>query len=168
MVITRKRKIMFLLMVAILIACLSFITFLRDLYACPGVVAPVVEEPPEPRVYEKSGSGFTVLMYNKLLGREPEDSGLELWRELLETRTITAAEMVKRIILGEEAQNRISGYSEFLTFLYDKILNREPDTDGYNSWLDIINAGMTKEAVVESFANSQEFADLYSQFGVIP
>lgn len=44
---------------------------------------------------------------------------------------------------------------------------READEAGFNYWLDLINNNMTREEVFAGFANSEEFYNLCSKYGVV-
>ena len=120
--------------------------------------------------YEKSESGFVTLFYNRLLLRAPEQEGLDAWIARLKSGEITGAGLVERFIFGEECQARISDYSdeEFITFLYWALFNRAPEEYGFNAWLARMNAGMTREEVVDGFTHSEEFVNICNAFGFIP
>ena len=169
MIAATRRNILLISILVILVLLMTITTFSKDLFAC-GVKPVVEEEPPKPRVYEKSESGFTELMYNKLLGREPIDTELELWSSLLSSKKVSVLEMTKSFILGEEAQNVFPELSdqEFVDHLYEKLLNRKSDTDGYNNWILFLNSGGNREDVIKGFTESKEFENLYTDFGVIP
>ena len=53
-------------------------------------------------------------------------------------------------------------------FLYKALFDREPGNINYNIWLLLMNAGMTRENVVNSFTHSTEFSNLCDQFGILP
>lgn len=44
----------------------------------------------------------------------------------------------------------------FLEALYNKLLRREPDKDGFSYWLGILESGIARESVFEAFAKSDE------------
>jgi hypothetical protein len=120
--------------------------------------------------YEATSSGFTTLFYNRLLQRPPEQDGLDVWIERLESGEITGADLVKSFIFGEECQARISEYTneEFITFLYWALFNRAPEEYGFNAWLERMAATMTREDVVEMFTQSEEFVNTWKLFGITP
>lgn len=120
--------------------------------------------------YEATATGFTTFLYNRILGRAPEQEGLDAWLALLDSGAVTGADMVYRFILGEECQAKISEYTneEFITFLYRVLFNREPEEAGFNAWLERMAATMTREEVVERFTHSEEFINLCNEFGIIP
>jgi hypothetical protein len=132
--------------------------------------APISEPEKKPIIYYKNPDGFIRYMYRNILSRDPEDAGLNSWLGRLISREVTAADLVKSSMFGEECGAVFSQYSneEFITFIYKVILWREPEESGFNTWLTLMNSGMTKEEIVDKFTHSEEFANLWKQFGVIP
>ena len=120
--------------------------------------------------YDKNSSGFINLFYNRLLLRNPESEGLNAWISRIGDGSISDKDLVKKIIFGEECQTRIGDYSdsEFITFLYSAIFNRNPEDLGYQAWMDRMASGMTREEVVSGFSQSDEFIKLCESFGILP
>ena len=120
--------------------------------------------------YEETTTGFVTMLYNRILSRAPESEGLNAWVGWLGDGDITGADIVYRFIFSEECQARIAGYTneEFITFLYRALFGREPDAEGFDAWLARMNAGMTKEEVVNGFTRSEEFVNLCNMFGITP
>ncbi len=119
-------------------------------------------------VFGNTNSGFVALFYNRLLNRVPDKEGGHIWVTRLASGGLTDAGLVKQLIFSVECQNIISNYTneQFITFLYQTLLNREPDPDGLNTWLTRMSAGMTKERVVNAFTDSVEFKNICGLFGL--
>ena len=49
--------------------------------------------------------------------------------------------------------------SEFVTLLYNNVLNRAPDQSGLAGWVDSLDAGTAREAIVIGFSESAEFKE---------
>lgn len=60
----------------------------------------------------------------------------------------------------------ITSPEEFITFLYKNVLDRDPDPDGYNNWVSLIQSGMSKEDILLHFIDSDEFKDICKMFGL--
>ena len=118
--------------------------------------------------YEKSKVGFTTMFFNQLLSRDPEQNELDDLVAKLISGDIDGAGLVKDIIFSEESLAKTSNYTdlEFITFLYEAVFGRDPDTHGQNSWYTIISSGMAREEVVDNFVHTAEFEDLCILFGV--
>jgi len=62
----------------------------------------------------------------------------------------------------------ISSFSdaEFITFLYENVLDRDADPDGYAGWVSAMNSGMSKEDVLLHFIDSEEFKNICTMLGL--
>lgn len=129
-----------------------------------GPIIPIIKINEKPLSdYEEKDSGFVTLLYNRVLDRAPDATGLDGWVGALESGALTRMDLVNKFIFSDECQNTISDYTneQFIEFLYQALFNRGPDSDGLNNWLTLMSAGMTKEEVVNCFTNCLEFGNLY-------
>ncbi len=46
-------------------------------------------------------------------------------------------------------------------------MNREPDSAGYNDWLNQLNNGASRESVFQGFAGSVEWSNICSEYGIV-
>lgn len=85
---------------------------------------------------EFTPSGYMNTLFKKIFGRTPTDEELQALLNKL-SEGMGASEIVKEFILSKESQARLSVFTneEFLTFLYNVLLFREPETEGLNAWL---------------------------------
>lgn len=115
--------------------------------------------------------------YRAILGREPDDAGLQYWSSELQqgatrrwllsefvvstefTRLCGNYGIVRGNITGLEHADKSAGVTKFVTFIYRNVLKRDPDSGGLNYWAgEMLENGMTASRLVEEFAKSQEFA----------
>lgn len=115
--------------------------------------------------------------YRAILGREPDDAGLQYWlselqqgatRRWLLSEFVVSTEftrlcgnygIVRGNITGLEHADKSAGITKFVTFIYRNVLKRDPDSGGLNYWAgEMLENGMTASRLVEEFAKSQEFA----------
>lgn len=115
--------------------------------------------------------------YRAILGREPDDAGLQYWSSELQqgatrrwllsefvvstefTRLCGNYGIVRGNITGLEHADKSAGITKFVTFIYRNVLKRDPDSGGLNYWAgEMLENGMTASRLVEEFAKSQEFA----------
>ncbi len=125
-----------------------------------------------------SGSTYesVALLYQGALGRTPDAGGLSGWD------AIAAALPASAQALGAYALSDVSGNynttlsiaagftnspefiakygaltnTQFVTQLYANILDRSPDTAGFNGWMSQLSSGTTREHVLVGFADSAE------------
>ena len=119
-------------------------------------------------LYGASNIGFIKMLYDNILGRVSDDGGLNDWVTALNNGTITLGDVVYGFVFSKELEPMISSFSneEFITFLYENVLDRNADPDGYAGWLVNMSAGMTKEEVLLHFIDSTEFKDICIMFGL--
>jgi hypothetical protein len=149
-----------------------------------GYVAPTPSKPLTPEeqaaldlsiqqqvaVYGASNIGFAKTLYDNILGRASDEEGLNDWVTALNEGKITLGDVVFGFVFSKELEPIISpaGPEEFINFLYNNVLNREPDPDGFNNWLTLMQSGMTKEEVLSHFVDSDEFNNICEMFGLNP
>jgi hypothetical protein len=118
-------------------------------------------------LYGKTNTGFVKTLYDNILGRVPDDEGLNNWETALSNK-MTPKDVVYYFVFSEELKPKIAlmGPEEFVTFLYKNVFNREPDSDGYNNWVSLMKNGMSKEDVLLLFLNCDEFKNICIMFGL--
>ena len=115
-----------------------------------GDVVKYIGDSPERR-------GFVVTQtYERILDRRPDLPGLAYWSEGFIDR-LTAAELTLQIFASEEFFLRNGATNRgFVTGLYAKILNRTPDAEGLDYWVDRLDRGAGRRAVARQFVLSVE------------
>ena len=109
---------------------------------------------------------FISRCYEVALQRKPDEQGKNYWKELLKDKKRVGATMADEFILGKEYTERNKSDDEFIKDLYAMFMGREPETDGYNYWINNIKNGMNRREVFAGFANSQEFWNICNSFGI--
>jgi hypothetical protein len=83
-------------------------------------------------------STIVTKFYQDTLGRAPDPTGLAGWISALRSGQRTPAEVASMFYASDEYFARVGGTGNFVTSLYAKLLNRQPDTAGYNYWLAMV------------------------------
>jgi cytochrome c5/Ca2+-binding RTX toxin-like protein len=122
-----------------------------------------------------SNEGFVTLLYNNVLGRNPDAQGLARWTGDLEGGSSRA-----QVVLGFSespqftnettaqantfANNSLdSTWSDDVFRLYQATLARAPDLQGQTNWSErLANGERTLLEVANGFVGSQEFTNVYS------
>lgn len=119
---------------------------------------------------------YTALLYQGSLGRTPDAGGLESWETLV--NALPSSTKATGVYGLSDASGNFNGSlsiaagftnsaeftakygsltdSQFVTQLYSNILDRAPDTAGFNSWLGELGSGQSREHVLIGFAESAE------------
>ncbi|UCF91102.1 MAG: DUF4465 domain-containing protein [Desulfobacterales bacterium] len=103
--------------------------------------------------------------YRGLQGRMPDSPGFNAWLELIENAKPNGEQAVRELLHqiaqaflhSEEYGLRNKSDDEFLEDLYNGILRRGAQRSEFDGWRGFMNAGMTREEVLEDFINSPEF-----------
>jgi len=109
---------------------------------------------------------FVTRFYQQCLSRNPDQAGLDGWVNALVSGALTGADIANGFIFSQEFINRNTSNEEFVTILYNAFFGRAPDTVGYNGWVNSLNSGNSRQAVLNGFIYSQEFNNLASSYGI--
>ena len=106
----------------------------------------------------EGNAGQAYRLYKAAFDRAPDLKGLGYWiNELDNHAPITS--VAGNFILSDEFQ-RLYGVNvsnnDFIRLLYENVLDRSPDQNGYDYWLGDMAKGLTKEQVLVSFSESIE------------
>lgn len=102
-----------------------------------------------------------VRLYEAAFDRDPDSQGLGYWANL--TDDLSLVSMANRFIESPEfAQTHGSlGESDFVELIYNNILDRQADAEGKAFWLNQLEAGTDRGAVLVGIAESDESLALY-------
>ncbi|MCL5071452.1 MAG: DUF4214 domain-containing protein [Actinobacteria bacterium] len=122
--------------------------------------------------YGASATGFTKMLYDNILDRVPDESGLNNWTGLLGANQISASQMVYNFVFSGEMNTKISLMSnvDFINFVYQRILLTSSDSKSYDNWLSYINNGYSKEQTLTSIlsTSNEEWTNICKMFNVSP
>ncbi len=109
---------------------------------------------------------FVTRCYAIALGRTPDQEGLDSWVNQLESGSACGVSVAYGFVYSSEFQN--AGYDNptYVEKMYNMLLGRASDAEGKASWVELLDNGSSKEDIFTGFANSQEFYNLCSSYGV--
>jgi len=97
--------------------------------------------------------------YCSILDREADEGGLNNFVSLMTNDGWTAKQLVQALLNSEEFKQRFfdtQSTTEYVTYMYNLLLQREPDPDGLTNWV-----GMVEEQgwsiIIEGFLSSEEY-----------
>ncbi len=109
---------------------------------------------------------FVTRFYTNALERQPDAAGLSSWVSQLAAKKVTGAQFASGILFSAEFTAKNKDNEEFVTILFRALYNREPDAAGFESWVNLLNAGQSKQFVVAGFTNSAEFNSICTTAGI--
>src|SRR6056297_238726 len=109
-------------------------------------------------IYHTDISAQVFRMYSAVFGREPDLGGHQSWGLQLTREAVTLDQMAAGFVASREFQQTYgdADNTQFVTLLYNNVLDREPDTTGLNAWITNLTNGMSRAEVVRRFAESPE------------
>lgn len=127
----------------------------------------VTTTPAPTKAPEKSVGDFVDRCYQIALGREADEAGYKSWVDKLNNGEQCGAQVGYGFVFSQEYQNKKTSNEQFVKDLYAMFFGREADEAGFKYWVDKLNANESREKVFQGFANSAEFANLCSTYGVV-
>lgn len=97
-------------------------------------------------------------LYRAAFGRTPDPAGHRFWLERYQGADTIQGLATEFLASPESAAvyGDAPDDAEFIRVLYLNVLDREPDTSGYQFWIEELRSGASRAAVLVSFANSPE------------
>ena len=97
--------------------------------------------------------------YCSFLDREADESGLNNFVNLMTNEGWTAKQLVQALVSSEEFKQNFfdtKSTTEYVTYIYNLLLQREPDPDGLTSWMNMVEQ-QGWSIIIEEFLNSGEY-----------
>ncbi len=113
-------------------------------------------------------TAFVTRLYNKALGRNGDDEGMETWCRVILRQEKSVENVAKDFIFSREFLAKNLSDEEYCKVLYRTFLDREYDVDGLYTWTQRLKAGDSRENVFYGFARSREFYEIMSRYGIEP
>lgn len=127
-----------------------------------GAVALAIGESFEARQDSIGLAGYkndaaTYRLYSALLNRVPDAAGQQVYSAALDAGR-TMQDLATAMLNSAEYQAEATGLSDtdFVTRLYNNLLNRDPDAAGLQSFTDVLAHGTSRAAVVAAFVDGSE------------
>lgn len=117
-------------------------------------------------VYVDPVEAFVRRLYENILQRKADASGLAAWSDVLKSGKEEGAKVAQGFIDSKEFKARTLSDEEYIKILYRTFLGREADASGLKSWLSVIDSGLSRMHVFRGFAESDEFTSLCSDYGI--
>ena len=112
-------------------------------------------------------TGKIFRLYQAAFNRFPDHEGLQYWIDKNISNENNYRQTASSFIISEEFKEKYGedlSSEKFITQLYNNILNRNPDTNGYNYWLSNLDSGVeTRHEVLMGFSESQENKTLFQE-----
>ena len=100
------------------------------------------------------------------LNRRPDEEGLNYWVTSLANHSASTTDFTITALSGDEMTHRNLTNEELVDVLFRGLLGREPDIEGKNYWVDILNSGKSRKDVAIAATHSGEFEYICNSLGI--
>ena len=111
---------------------------------------------------------FVTRNYAIILGRNPDEGGLNYWANALQNGTKAAANIVDDFVNSPEFKSRNLSNADKVEILYKTMLDRGPDAAGKAYWVNNLEQGQPLAAIINGFCNAPEFINICNSYGIKP
>lgn len=112
-------------------------------------------------------AAFSARLYTVCLDRDPAPEEIDAWHYSLVHGDYTATSAVRFFLFCEEFESKGYDNAAFVRHVYSAMLDREPSEGEVSYWCGVLETGMTREALFEQFADSDEFRVICAEYSVI-
>ncbi|MBO5283034.1 MAG: DUF4214 domain-containing protein [Lachnospiraceae bacterium] len=110
---------------------------------------------------------FVSRLYEKVLERTVDATGLAEWSNGLYDGKLTGAKVVQNIFESQEFINKEKTDEEYIQLLYQAVFDRPADQPGMETWLGVFEQGMSRTYVLWGFMESTEFAQMCENYSIV-
>ncbi len=110
--------------------------------------------------------GFVERCYTVTLDRGSDPDGFAAWKDMLLNGRSVGIFIAYGFMFSDEYVAKNKDNRAFVKDLYTLFLDREPDEDGYNLWVGLLESGKSREEIFAGFADSTEFYGICDSYGI--
>ncbi len=114
----------------------------------------------------KNIEAFVTRLYEKCLDRQPDEEGMNTWPNILISKKGTGASVAKGFVYSKEYIGKNVSDEEYLNMLYRVFLDREADAEGLDTWLGLMEQGLSRDYVFRGFVQSPEYTNICKSYGI--
>jgi hypothetical protein len=120
--------------------------------------------------YGPTAQGFMEMLYDNLFRRVYDVDGRNYWTGELINGAMSANQVAEQFIFNNEISSQVAAMNsdEFITFLYQALLARTPDAEGYAQWMSFMASGNSKIDTLMAFLNNPEWTSICAMYNVTP
>ncbi|MBQ8189115.1 MAG: DUF4214 domain-containing protein [Lachnospiraceae bacterium] len=117
-------------------------------------------------IYKPGVRNYVLRMYTVALNRDGETLGVEDWSNRINTGAMNPEEVAKSFFNSIEFLNRDLSNEDYVETLYETFMDRASDPAGKADWVGRLNAGVSRQEVLEGFSRSPEFGNIMKSYGL--
>ena len=102
---------------------------------------------------------YVIQLYNALLGRDPDPTGLAGYMKALTEGTMTASRLVTNLMESNEYKSKRYSDTEYIKRVYQAMLNRDASPAEANIVMTQLNNGVSRRYILSILSRSAEFTN---------
>lgn len=114
----------------------------------------------------QNAAAYVTGLYQNLLGRTPDQSGLDGYANGLARGTFTAADVALEMMLSDEFKNKGYSNSDYVAAVYRALLGREAGSTEITDWTTKLDNGVSWRYVLNQITGSGEFGAVCANYGI--
>ena len=115
---------------------------------------------------ENDVTSFIERMYQVCLGRDADEAGRNDWVNRLQAGQVKGADVAYGFVFSTEFKKMNLCDSCFVDAMYQAFFGRTADEAGKTDWMNRLQLGETRGAVMTGFVSSEEFSKLCNSYGI--
>ncbi len=132
-----------------------------------SILSVILYESKEVSADEVAVNAFVSRLYEVTLDREADSGGLAYWADRINSGNETGISVAYNFIFSEEFQSKDCSNEDYIDYMYMAFFGRNSDSAGKAYWVNLMDSGVSREAVFEGFSNSDEFYDICNEYGIV-
>ena len=109
---------------------------------------------------------FVYRMYRVCLLREPDDIGFVYWIDKIRSGQESGAQVAFNFFFSNEMIARNLSDTDYVERAYESILGRSSDAEGKAYWMQRLQVGFSRKALISGFISSNEFSAICARYGI--
>jgi len=102
----------------------------------------------------------------QILNRKPTDNEIQYFANKLKNKEMNLSNFILFLFSSNEFKNRNLNNKDFIKVAYLALLNRVPDNNGFNNWLNLLNDGQSREFIIKHIMDSDEYKKLILEYNL--
>ena len=122
---------------------------------------------PHPSDYSLDVAGFAQRLYTNAMDRKPDIEGIDYWTKQMTTFAQSPLEVAKYFFYSKEFVGKNLSDEDFIRVLYLTCMNREPEEEGRQYWLNKLSEDENgRNSAIAFFLTCGEFRTIMADSGV--
>ena len=112
---------------------------------------------------------FLDKVYNVMFEREADEEGKAYWKNQISNDEVGILDFLNQILSQKEFSELNHEVDVFINKVYDILINREPEEEGFNYWFNKLKDNYTNDqklSIINEISHSNEFLENINQFNI--